>query len=139
MKRIVLLISVFLTAILLTGCNGKITSYQEIKYDKLIEMFEDKEDFVLFIGSSQCSHCQSYKPKLEAIIKVNQIKVYYIDVNELSNDENEALERYVPYSGTPYTVFIEDGKVKENGTSIVGDHDIDYIKKVFQKNGYIKE
>lgn len=139
MKKIVLFIVVVLTAILLTGCNGKITSYQETNYDKIMEMFEAKENFVLFIGSSQCSHCQTYKPKLEAVIKVNQIKVYYIDVNKLSSEENAKLESYVPYSGTPYTVFIENGKVKENGTHIVGDHDIDYIKKVFQKNGYIKE
>lgn len=139
MKRIILLLSTFTTIILLTGCFWKINTYQEIKYDALIEMFEDKKDFVLFIGSNECSHCQSYKPKLEAIIKVNQIKVYYIDVNQLSDKENAMLKSHVSYSGTPYTVFIESGKVKEDGYHIVGDRDIDYIKKVFKKNGYIKE
>lgn len=139
MKRIVLLLSLFLTMVVCTGCTGKLTSYQEINYDNLIKKFENKDNFILFIGSSECSHCQSYKPKLEAVIKVNQIKVYYIDVNKLAAQENEILESYVPYSGTPYTAFIEQGKVKENGLHIVGDRDIDYIEKAFQKNGYIKE
>lgn len=141
MKKIIILFSAFL--FLVTGCFHKLTSYEEISFDKLDSMFQEKKEFVLFIGSAECSHCQSYKPKLEAVIKVNQVKVYYIDISQLSAEELEKLSDYVPFTGTPYTVFIEDGKLKENGDdkeiyTINGDRDIDYIEDIFQKNGYIK-
>lgn len=144
MKKITILVATILTVIMATGCFQKLTTYQEIDFKTLNKKFKQKEDFVLFIGSSQCSHCQSYKPKLEAVIKVHQIKVYYIDVYALTAEESKQLESYITFSGTPYTVFIENGKLKENGDdkqvySISGDRDIDYIKKIFVKNGYMKE
>lgn len=141
MKKFIVVISVFL--LMVTGCGSKLTSYQEISFTELEKMLEKKEDFVLFIGSSECSHCQSYKPKLEAIIKVNQVKVYYIDISKLSIEENEKLMETIPFTGTPYTVFFENGSLKEVGDNheiytISGDRDIDYIEDVFKKNGYIK-
>lgn len=141
MKKIVMLLAILL--VITTGCFSKLKSYEEISFTELERKFEMKEDFILFIGSSDCSHCQSYKPKLEAIIKVHQVKVYYIDISALSLEEYKKINRYVTFSGTPYTVFIEDGSLKEIGDgkevySINGDRDIDYIEEVFRKNGYIK-
>lgn len=141
MKKIFMILCAMLVVI--TGCSSKLSSYEEISFSELEKMFEKKEDFALFIGSAECSHCQSYKPKLETVIKVNQVKVYYIDISKLSNEEYDTLNKYVTFSGTPYTVFFEDGKLKENGDSktvytINGDRDIEYIEDVFRKNGYIK-
>lgn len=135
-KFLISLFSIFM----LTGCFGKITTYEEIDFQKLDQMINQKENFILFIGSSECSHCQSYKPKLDAVIKVNQIKVYYIDVSKLTKKQDEKLEGYIPYGGTPYTVFVEKGSVKKvNGMvyAIEGDRDIDYIEKIMKKNGYM--
>lgn len=135
------LLYILLGLLLMAGCGQNIKSYQEITFNKLETKFDQKEDFVLFIGSEDCSHCQSYKPKLEAVIKVNQVKVYYIDISKLTLEENKKLNEVVPYSGTPYTVFIEDGKLKEIDSqiyTITGDRDIEYIEKIFKKNGYIK-
>lgn len=138
MKKLLL---VLIGLLLIVGCGQKLKSYTEISFSQLETKFDKKEDFVLFIGSAACSHCQSYKPKLEAIIKVNQVKVYYIDVSKITEEENEKLDGWVTYGGTPYTIFIEDGKVKELDSqvySISGDRDIEYIEKIFKKNGYIK-
>ena len=135
-KFLIGLLSVFM----LTGCFGKMTTYEEVDFKQLNKMFEQKEDFILFIGSSECSHCQSYKPKLNAVIKVNQIKVYYIDIMKLTEKQDELLESYVSYKGTPYTVFIENGALKEidgETYTIDGDRDIDYIEKIMKKNGYM--
>ena len=131
---------VILSLFMLTGCFGKTTTYQEVSFSKLESMFKNKESFSLFIGSSECSHCQSYEPKLNAVIKVNKLKVYYINVANLSIDEYNKLDSYAPFSGTPYTVFIEKGKVKEIDGQIYaidGDRDIEYIEKMFKKNGYM--
>lgn len=137
MKKILVL---FVSVLIIVGCSNKITGYQEITFSDLNKKFEDEENFVLFIGSNQCSHCMSYEPKLNAVIKVNQLKVYYIDVANLSEDENKILDSYVPYTGTPTTVFIEKGKLKEIDNEVYmieGDRDIEYIEKMFKKNGYI--
>lgn len=137
MKKLLIALLGVLT---LSGCFGRMTTYKTISFSTLMDMIDNKESFVLVIGSSECSHCASFKPKMEAFIKTNQIKVYYIDILKLSEEEDEILNSHIRYTGTPYTVFMENGKVKKidgQSYSIEGDRDIEYIKKTFKKNGYL--
>lgn len=141
MKKIILLIATIIVTFSLTGCVNK--GLTEVNYGKVEEMFRNKEDFVLYIGSTNCSHCQSYKPKLESVIRSNSLTVYYLDISKITEEQYNSLSKLVTFSGTPHTVFIENGSIKEVGEegntySIEGDRDIDYIKLIFKKNGYIK-
>ena len=123
----------------ITACS-KYTTYEEVSFDTVIEMLENKQSFILFIGSSNCSHCATYEPKLNSVIKEYQVKVYFIDVNKLSETENSKLNAKISYgNATPMTIFIKKGTEESSYNRIRGDQDRDVIVSMFQKNGYIKK
>lgn len=139
MKKILCFLCIILSLFLFTGCS-KLKTYEEVSLNKVLEKLDNKESFILFIGSSDCSHCASYKPKLENVIKDYQVKVYYIDVSKLSDKENNQFNAKISYGNmTPITVFIKKGEETSTYNRIKGDQDVDTIVSMFQKNDYIKD
>lgn len=136
--KILLILAFVLT---LTGCFNKGKGYTEISYDKLIKKLNNKESFVLMIGSSECTHCDEFKLTLEEINKKYSINIQYIDIYKIKDDaEKEAnLKRLFPYSGTPTTVNIVDGKEETILSRIEGSRDYSDTKEKLIKWGYIKE
>lgn len=135
MKKIILLILCIFT---LCACSYKNyiinTSLDEVK-----TMINEKKTFVLYIGSSDCSHCKQFRPKLEDVTSEYEIEVYYIDTSKLDDNEYDALKEIVSFSGTPTTAFIYDGEDLGVQTHIDGDVSLESIKNSFKNNGYIKE
>lgn len=109
----------------------------EIQYFALMEKFENKDDFILLLSQTGCGHCTNYKPKLKTVANDYKIKVYYIEVDLLSNDEFDVLSSYVNFTGTPTTVFIKNGIEDPESSRITGDSSIDKIITIFERNGYI--
>lgn len=132
------IIVIVLGLALLTGCSGKLKTYEELDYNKLMKMFEEKQDFVLFIGSAKCDHCSLYKVTLEEVIKKYQVKVYYVDISKLTTEENNKLKLYVNYSGTPTTAFIENGVEESIYDRVDGNRPMDKVVEKFKNKGYIK-
>lgn len=110
--------------------------FKEIKYDEVVSLINNKEDFILVISQTGCGHCISYKPKVEQVANDKNILIYYIEFNLLSNDEKKSFVNYIDISGTPTTVFFRDGSEIENAR-ISGDTDIIEIENVLRNNGYI--
>lgn len=136
MKKVLLLL--VCAIILLTGCSGKLTTYKEVEYKKVNEMLADKEDFILYIGSSKCVQCTSYTIALNRVIKKYQVKVYYIDITNFTEEQEREFSRKFKYNGTPTTVFIEDGEEKTTYKRINGNQPYDKIVETLRKNNYIK-
>ena len=134
MKKIFLLLISFL---LITGCSSK-TFYDEISYDELNNMLDDKESFILFIGSSMCSACTAYKGTLNSVIEDYGTDVKYIDLSKLSSAEESSITSQFPITGTPTTVFIEKGEEEDTHNRIVGSAKKSKIIEKFKENGYIK-
>ena len=88
-KIIVIIASILVVAGLIIYCF--IHSYDsnliEINYNELKEKIDNKEDFVLCVSRTTCSHCQDYKPKLKKVGYKYKIDIYYIDVDLLNDDE----------------------------------------------------
>ena len=141
MKKIIytLIISLFI----LTGCTNN--KYDEISYTKLSNMLDNNESFILFIGSSTCTHCDSYKITVNKIIDKYKIDIKYIDVSKFSNDEIEKFNEIIDYNGTPTTAFIKDGKEycgESDNCSyyrIRGNQDYETVVNKLKQKGYIKE
>ena len=139
MSKMIKKITVFIfLAVLVAGCNNMKT-YDEITYDEYKQMMDNKESFILFIGSNQCSHCTNYKKTLNNVIKKYGVDVKYIDIASLSDSDLSAFKSHVSFSGTPTTIFISKGKEKSHYNRIVGDQDYSTVVEKFKKNGYIKE
>lgn len=135
MKKILLGLTTIIAIFALTGCGGPKT-YDEITYDELNKMINNKEDFVLMIGAESCSACNSYKIALNKIIEKYKIDIKYIDNDKLSEDEYANLQSNFYFTSTPTTVFVENGKEKER---MVGNKKYSETVKKLKQNKYIKE
>ena len=114
------------------------TSYfNEISYDEIMKKIENKEDVVLLISQTTCSHCISYKPKLRDVANKHKLDVYYIEVDLLSKEESTELKKHVNFEGTPVTVFIKNGEETSIATRIDGNKKTDVIEKKLKSNGFI--
>lgn len=101
-------------------------------------MIEEKQSFILFIGSTECQHCDLYKETLNEVISKYQIKISYIDISKLSVAENAKLKTYVNYTGTPTTAFIENGVEASMYDRIDGNKPMNKVVEKLKKKGYIK-
>ena len=86
MKKKILFVTIIALLFALTGC-GKETTYHEVSIDELTKMVENKESFVLVIGSETCSACESYKPTMEKIISTYNIRINYINIYPLKDEQ----------------------------------------------------
>ena len=101
-------------------------------------MLDKKENFILFIGSSTCSACSSYKITLNRVIKKYGIDIKYIDLSKLSEKEEGDVTSKFPISGTPVTIFIEKGVENDTYNRIKGDVRYSKIVNKLKENGYVK-
>ena len=135
MKKMLLVV---LSVIFLTACST-VKTYDEINYKNLNSMLDKKEKFILFIGSTTCSACDTYKVTLNKVIEKYSVDIKYIDLSKLSEEEESELVSKFPISGTPTTIFIEDGKEKDTYNRINGSVKYSKIVEKLKKNKYIKE
>ena len=139
MRKVLMFLVLATVALLISGC-GSTKTYTEISYTDLNKMLDDKESFVLFIGSATCTHCASYKVTLNKVIDENNVDgVYYIDVDNLSEKDTSSLQAKFPFSGTPTTIFIEKGEEESTFNRIEGEASYSEIVDALTENNYIKE
>lgn len=132
-KILIILIAIFS----LTGCAPK--TYEEVSYEKVNDMLEVKESFILFIGSSSCGACARYSVTLNDVIEEYGTDVKYIDLSKLSKNEESRLLSMFPITGTPTTIFIDSGDEDSTYNRIVGSAKKSEIIDKFKENGYIKD
>ena len=139
-KRAIILGSICLVILIGAFIADRVLSksyFKKLKYDEVIEKIENKDDFVLLISQTTCTHCISYKPKLEEVANEYKINIYFIDVDLLDNEERDKFSSYINYSSTPVTVFLKNGVESTVANRINGDASKDKIEKKLKSNGFI--
>lgn len=106
MKKILIIVACLLC---LTGCT-KYKDYTELTYDELNKKLDNKETFVLVIGSSTCSACAQYKETMKDVIKDKQVEIFYLDLYKLNDEDRAKVDSKYSIKGTPSTLFIKEGK-----------------------------
>jgi len=142
-KNIVFIVSVALLVIILGVLifNKYLNRSRLIELDieQVIEKVENKDSFVICISRTDCSHCQSYKPKLDKISKKYDLEIFYIDIDKYSNDEQNKFRNYISFdNSTPVTAFIKEGEETTTSNRIFGNVNSDKIIKKLKNNGFIK-
>lgn len=133
-KILILIIAVF--AVTLTGCS-KDKTLISVSYDELATKIRERDSFVLYVGSSECSHCAEFKPILEKAVKKYKLEVYYIDMAELSAAKYNAVLKKIDGRGTPTLVYLEKGKTKTS-PRIEGESEYETVVEFFQDLGLVK-
>lgn len=110
----------------------------ELTYDEFTEKIDNEESFVLCISLTTCSHCATYKPKLESVAKDYGIDLYYIDIDKYSEEEQEEFEKIINFNdSTPTTVFLKNGKETTASNRINGDVSTSRIIDKLKSNDFI--
>lgn len=137
---IAIIIFIIMISILIINniINNKSGSLIELNYQQLKEKINNKDDFILIVSQTTCSHCASYKPKVKKISEEYKIDVYYIDYdNESDDNKKEFLKDFNLDGSTPITLFINNGKEKSMLNRIEGDVSKEKIIDTFKKMGFI--
>ncbi|MEG2321941.1 MAG: thioredoxin family protein [Bacilli bacterium] len=132
MKKILL---GFITLLCITGCS-KLTTYTNLGYTDFETKINNKESFVLVIGSKTCSACSKYKTVMEDVIKDKQVEIFDIDLASLSEEEYAKLYSKFVVTSTPTTIFIVDGQEKTTYDRLIGAGSYSDIIKALNKYGY---
>ena len=111
----------------------------EIKYSEMMQKVDNKESFIVLFSQTTCSHCMDFKPKLERVANKFGIKIYYLETDLLSEDEHAELKKKFSFSGTPTTIFINNGEEKTAANRINGDTSEEKIISKLKRNGFIDE
>lgn len=137
MKKIFIMLILVLG---LTGCNLNTPKYTEpssINYNEFMTKIENEETFTLLMWQTGCSHCETFEPTLNNVIKKYNVKMYSINLADLSEIEYAKVKNKTFILGTPTTVYIKEGKVQP--TKLVGDKSEEQVISFLQKYDIIKE
>lgn len=115
-----------------------------IDFNRYKELVNDDSLNVIVIGQTTCSHCIAVKPVLSRVAGNNNITINYLNLTEMSQDEqSELIEnlKSIGYSdadnlGTPLTLITKNNHLE--GT-IEGENPPSYFTREFKKYGVITE
>ncbi len=137
MKKIIATLCVLAALFMLVGCAGakeeKITDhYYEINYKRLVEISkeDDSKPYLIYVYSNSCSYCKAYKPKLKEVSEEQDVIVYALNKDDLSEKESEKIgEDYIPGfdGGVPLTVTIKNGELVKMTSELVGQTQKDML------------
>ncbi len=131
------ILSILLINYTLTPKEGSLTN---ITYKEIQEKLNNKEDFILVISKSNCSHCATYKQKLTTIAKYYNIYIYYINYDlETKNDQKDLFKKLNFNKATPTTMFFRKGKETSLMDRLEGDLSSNKVIEKFKKMGFIKK
>ena len=112
---------------------------ESIDYEKFKELYNGSEDSLVLFARSTCGYCVQFMPILNAAIEENNLKVYYVDITTMSEDnvnDIKALDSFFEenYGYTPTLVVVSNGKVVANN---VGYMDSDELNTFLTNNSFI--
>lgn len=112
---------------------------KKLTISELKEKIDNKDSFILVITQDTCSHCKSYLPVINKIGKEYDITFYDISQTNLSNEDATYLKNIANISGTPTTVFIEEGEEKSTINRLIGNVAEYRVIEKLKALGYINE
>ena len=142
-KNIIIIISfilLLLLSILLLINNQNSGELKKISYNEIKEKINNKDNFILLVSRTTCSHCLEYKPKIKNIAKKYNITIYYIDYDEESKKNQDKLLKDLDLDGsTPITMFFKKGKETSLMDRLNGDLSESKALEKIKKMGFIKK
>ena len=89
------------------------TGLQELTYTEYKEKINSQEPFIFIVERTTCSHCQTYMPIAEQFATDNNIPMYYVNTDNITQDEFTSLQKSNTFFkksgnnwGTPTTMIL---------------------------------
>ena len=115
-----------------------------IDFNRYKELVNEDSLNIIVMGQTTCSHCIAVKPVLSRVAGNNNITINYLNLTEMSQDEqSELIEslKSIGYSdadnlGTPLTLITKNNHLEGK---IEGENPPSYFTREFKKYGVITE
>ena len=108
-----------------------------ISVTELENKINNKETFILVISQTGCSHCEQYLPELDRTLNEINKEAYVLNITGLNSENTTTLAKYANFSGTPTTIFFNEGIQKTTLNRIVGYASKSKIIERLKSLGYI--
>lgn len=138
MKKVFMIISLLVCVIGLTGCS-KYKTYTELSFDEFQNKLNNKDSFVVVMGSSTCSACAMYKKTMQDVIKDKQVEIFYLGLDKLNDEQYSKIYSKYVIESTPTTIFIKDGTETTTYDRIIGAASYSKVVDALKKHGIIGE
>ncbi len=106
-------------------------AYEEITYEQLQSKLENDDTFYAMISQTTCGSCISFKQDvLTPYLEDHNITVYELNLtNEQSPKEifDTLQEDYEDFVGTPHSLFVVEGTVKDQVVGPMSESDFDQL------------
>lgn len=142
-KKFVIGIGIVLFLLIIGATMGffwmkKNTAFQEISYSDLQEKLNNQETFFFVITQTGCTHCSSYRPIVEEVLKEHEnVKGYDLNITKMSEEDYRALTSVFNFEGTPITIFIQNGYEKTARNRIDGKVSKEELENKLNVLGYL--
>lgn len=118
-----------------------------IDFDEYKDLINSEEDVVITVGQTGCGHCTAIRPSLDRIVTKNNLKIYYLNLTDMTRDEsNSFFEGLIDLGfddpeflengsfGTPTTFTISNGKIKHY---FAGERTYSQLEKEFKNQNLL--
>lgn len=98
------------------------------------------EKVVILFASPECGWCQKYKPIINKVSSDYELPIYYVNTQNMTNDEFEKVVNDSPYMtskggfGTPLTLIVGNN---EEIAALEGKEEYEEVVKLFKDKGII--
>lgn len=99
------------------------------EYDQYKCLYDSEKPFAIILAQTTCSYCAQFKPVIDEYASENNVPVYIIQINEMSDSDRQALLDSLSYFddndswGTPLTLGIKNKKVVAEISGYTDDTD----------------
>lgn len=120
-----------------------------VDYEEYEELINSKDTNIIVVGQTSCPHCQAIKPALNSVAEDYDITINYLNLTDISEDENGSFFdslKTIGYDdkefleegsiGTPLTLIVKNGKVS---SYFSGEKTTSQLVREFKKLGLISE
>lgn len=138
---VVIIIALILTivGVIYLKNNKKYQGVVDLSMATLNEKIANKEDFIMVITQTTCSHCKAFLPILESVAKDYNVTFYDMNITNLQEDERNELSKIVNFTSTPTTIFFKNGEEESTTTRLVGEKSQSQVVTRLKNEGFINE
>lgn len=132
-----LFICLVMVLLVVTACSKKKESYSyALSVQEVIDKVENQESFVVYLGTTTCSACQTFAPIAEKMNENYGTQIYHVELDLEKNEDlkNELLE-IMPVVYTPSINIVVDGNVVDTYEGVLEYMD---LKEFIKEYGFVE-
>ena len=115
----------------INNIDFSIIKSEEFDSSKWLNDVNSKNVIINVIASSTCPHCHNYNPIIESVSSNYKIKLYFIEVDKLENEEYISYINSINIPGykgyVPYTFVTYDGEVVSENVGVLDRNETDKL------------